>query len=120
MEEEAHADLVGRGERAAVDSDVGDQFPGQGGGVVGDAVEVGAGGGQVGEAKEGQHAGVGAELDVELVLVAAGDGVVEGRHDLAGDDGAGHGADGLGLVVRQAPFVLVGQGAELEEGLVGE
>ena len=39
---------------------------------------------------------------------------------MGGNDGTGHGADGLGLVVSQVELVRVGQRAELEEDLGGE
>lgn len=120
VEVEAHRDVVGAGEVAAADGRVGDQLPSQGGGVIGHAEEVRARDCEIGETEEGQHSCVGAELNVHLVLALSSDGAVEGVNDLGGDDGARHGADGLGFVVRKPPLVLVGQGAKLEEGLIRE
>ena len=118
MEEEADVDVVGAGE--GVGGAVGRELEGHGGGVVGHAEEVDVDLRQVGLAEEGLEATVGAKLHVEWRGAVAGDGAVERLHDLRGDDGAGYRADGRAGVVGQVEFVLVGQGAYLEEGFVGE
>ena len=124
MPEEANLDVreggQGRGRRGRHG---GEELKGQGGGVVRDAGPVRAEGGEVGEAEEGLHLAVGAELDGEERggRGAVGcDGCVEGGEDLGGEGGAGDGADGVRGVVGEVVFVVVGQGADLEEGVGGE
>ena len=86
MEEEAHLEVCGGGERRW--SGVGEELEGHGAGVVWNAEEIvgaveGGDGGQVGEAEEGLEAGVGAELDVEFGVVGwRCDCGVEGLEDL--------------------------------------
>lgn len=113
-EEEADADVLGGGLGLG---GVGDELKGHGGGVVDDAVKVLGGGGELGEAEEGHEGAVGAKLGVEA---RAGSGLVndglQRGEDLAGQDGAGNGADGRGLVVGQVPFQVRGEG---EEAVVG-
>lgn len=59
-------------------------------------------------------------MDGEFLFALGGDGGVEELEDLGGEGFAGDGAHGVGGVVGEVPFVLVGAGAELEEGVVGE
>jgi hypothetical protein len=87
--------------------------------VVDDAGEVGAGLGQVHETEEGEEGGVGAELDAEFLGALAGDGRVQVRQDFAGKLHARDGTHVIRGVVGEAPFVGVGEGAELREGGVG-
>ena len=115
MEEEAHGDVVCAWVRRVRDGRVGNQFPHQAGRVVRHAEEVGVCVREVRQAEVAEHASVGAELDVQHVLAFARDGAVEGGHDLGGDDGARDCADRFGCVVCEPEFMLVREGAELEE-----
>lgn len=87
---------------------VGEELECHGGGVVGDAVEVGVGGCEVGEAEEGLEAAVGAELDVDGCFSGASYCCVEGLNNLSGNGCAGDGADAVGGVVGEVVFVGVG------------
>lgn len=96
-EEEADVDVVGGGVLVGL---VGDELKGHGGGVVADAVEVVADLVELGQAEEGHEGSVGAELDVELGgALGVVDDVLESRDDLAGENGAGDGADAVRGVV---------------------
>ena len=114
MEEEADVDVCRRGERRR--GAVGEELERHGGRVVGDTVEVAINLRQLCEAKEGLETSVGAELDVYFAFAAAGDGAVKGLKDLACEGGAGDGADGVGVVEGEIPFVGVGEGAGLKRG----
>lgn len=118
VEQKAHVDVVGAGERGG--GRVRRQFERHGRGVVGHAVEVGVRLREVGKAEEGLEGAVGAELEVQFAAVVAADGRVEGLQDLGGEGGAGDSADGGGGVEGQGVFVRVGEGAEVEEGGVCE
>jgi hypothetical protein len=87
--------------------------------VVDDAREVGVSLGQVCEAEEGEEGSVGAELDTEFLGAFAGYGRVHVRQDFAGKLHTGDGAQVVRGVVGEAPFVGIGEGAELREGGVG-
>ena len=56
----------------------------------------------------------------ELALSTTGDGVVHELYDLTCKSHAGDGAGVVGSVERKVPFVLVGEGAELEQGVWSE
>ena len=74
MEQEAHLQIVGGGEQCR--RVVGEEFKGQGRGVVGKAEEIRTHGREVGEAEEGEEAVIGAELDLEFEVTARVDGGV--------------------------------------------
>lgn len=114
--EEADVDVGGVGLGGSA---CGVQLKGHGGGVVDDAVEVWAGLGELCETKEGHESAVSTELGVELGggLGAVDDGL-ERIEDLAGEDGAGDGANGLARVVGQVPFVDGGKVVEAVKGCV--
>ncbi len=114
MEEETHADFTLRGVRGIRHSRIRYEFPHQTGCVIRHTEEISIRGREVCEPEVRQHARIRAELDIENVLALAGDGGVEGLCYLRRDDGAGDCADWLGRVVREAEFVLVGEGAQLE------
>lgn len=114
--EEADGEIVSRGLGGAG----GDNLDDHGGGVVADAVELVVGGGQLGEAEEGHEGTVGTELDVEARRRLAVDNGLESGHDLAGEDRAGNGTDGLAAVECEVPLVGGGQVVEVGEGRVGE
>ena len=119
MPEEADADVVEgrkwRGRR------VREELKRHRGRVVRNADPVGAEGGEVGEAEEGLELGVGADLEGDGGGgPVGGDSRVKGGEDLGGEGGAGDGADGVRGVVGQVEFVVVGEGADLEEGFGGE
>ena len=59
-------------------------------------------------------------MNPEFLFPGAGDGSVEVVDDFGGELHSRHGADGVRGVVGEAEFVRVGEGAELEEGVVGE
>jgi len=86
VEQEADADIIRRRERGIRDRRIGDEFPSQRASVIRYAVEVWVDLRQVGEAEIGEHSGVGAELNIKLILAFAGDGAVESGEDLRGDD----------------------------------
>lgn len=114
MEEKAHVEIGDRREGSG-GVGVGEEFKGEGGGVVGHAEEVRVRVGEVGEAEEGEEGVVGAELGLELELAGGGDGGVETDEDLAREDLPCDGAHGVGVVVGEIELVRVGEGAELEE-----
>lgn len=114
--EEADGEIVSRGLGGAG----GDNLDDHGGGVVADAVELVVGSGQLGEAEEGHECTVGTELDVEARCGLTVNNGLESGHDLAGEDRAGNGTDGLAAVEGEVPLVGGGQVVEVGEGRVGE
>lgn len=117
-EKEADAEVLRLEVVAATRSN---QLKGHGGGIVADAVKLWRSSGQLGEAEKGHESAVSAKLEVE----ARGAGFflsesLEGLGDLAGEDGAGDGADGLASVVGEVPFVDGGEVVETIEGGFGE
>lgn len=116
-EEEADVDVVSGGVLVGL---VGDELKSHGGGVVADTVEVVADLVELGQAEEGHKGAVGAELDVELGgALGVVDDVLESRDDLAGENGAGDGADAVRGVVGQVPLVGGSEGKELGEVILG-
>lgn len=72
------------------------------------------------EPKERQKGSVRAELDSKFIISGSRAGRFDGRvevfEDFAGELHAADCADGVGGVVREAPFVSVGEGAGTGEG----
>lgn len=97
---------------------IGHQFPGERRRVVRDAVEVRIIlRRQVGQAKEGLHAAVRAELDIQQGRCGGGGECrIEGSDDLRGHNGTCHRPNGRGGVVSQVKFMCVCQRSHLEEG----
>lgn len=98
-----------------------DELKDHGGGVVDETLKVRAEVGEVGHAEKGHEGAVGAELDAEGDGGGvAGDDGAEGLDDLAGEDGAGDGADGAAPVEGQVPLLDGGEVEEAQEGGVCE
>ena len=98
---------------------VGHELKGHGRGVVGYAVEHWVDVLQAGKTEEGGETAIGAELDAELALAGAGDGGVEELDDLGGEGHACYCACVIAAVVGEAPFMGVGESAELEKHIIG-
>lgn len=116
MEQEADLDCISRGEGGRCT--VGEELKGHRRRIVGYTVEIRACGGELGQPEEGLEVGICTKLDVELALAGPGNGAVEAFDDLGRKGGASHGADGVGSVVSEVPFVQISQLASLEEHLV--
>lgn len=118
MEKEADLDVSSRGK--GVRFTVGEELKSHRRRIVRYAVEIRACRGELGQPEKGLEVGICTKLDLELALPGPGDGLVEAFEDLARQSGTGHGADGVAGIVRQIPFVKIGQLASLEEHLVSE
>ena len=99
---------------------VGDELESHGGGVVDDGSKVSANRSEVGRAEEGGEGAIGAELDVQGRCLLPGNDGAEGVKDLASQDKAGYGADGVGSVVSQVPLVDTGKLIELSKGVAAD
>lgn len=122
VEEEADVDLICSWVRCRGDGGrrVGKELESHGRSIIRHAHEIRVGSRQVRETEERGEGSVRAELDSDLGFAFRRDGVVEELDDLARESLARDGAHGVGGVVGEVPFVGVGEGAEAEEGFVGE
>ena len=59
-------------------------------------------------------------MDANLLLGLAGDCAVELLKDLGCEGGSCNGSDRLGAVICQVVFVIIREGLQLEESLVGK
>lgn len=118
MKQESDLDVISRREGSRIT--VGEELKSHRRGVVGDAVEIRACGGELGQPEEGLEVGICTELNVELALAGHGNRFIKAFHDLARKSGTGDSTDGVGGVVREVPFMKIGQLSSLEKHIISE
>ncbi len=106
VEEEADTQISNSGER--IRRCGGEEFEGHRRGIIWDAVEIRIRAGEVREAEERLKAAIGTKLDIQWGFPAGSDGVIEGLDDLSGKGRTCDGADGVGGIVGEVEFVVVG------------